>query len=92
MQGSTVPPALAVQRFPDRLEEQGEILPVLRAVDDPGGAALDGILPVQIDAVQVMAQHQVQAALGEGLPPGGGGGRIGEVGGLVPAADGEDNL
>ena len=77
--------ALPVQLLPDGLKEEGEVLLVLGPVDGAGGAAGDGVLPVQIDAVQAMGGQELRAAPGEGLPPGGGGGHVGEVGGVVPA-------
>ena len=84
--------ALPVQLLPDGLKEEGEVLLVLGPVDGAGGAAGDGVLPVQVDAVQAVGGQELRAAPGEGLPPGGGGGHIGEVGGVVPPAHRQHEL
>ena len=69
-------------------EQQREVLPVRGPVDHPRLAAGDGILPVQVDAVQAVGGEEIHAALGKGLPPLGSGSHIREIGGVVPAAHG----
>ena len=83
---------LLVQPRPDGLEEQGEVLSVLGAVDGAGEAAGDWILPVQVDPIQAMLSQEGGTAPGEGVPPGGGGGHVGEIGGVVPAPHRDEQL
>ena len=50
----SVPFALTVQFLADGFEEQRKVLLVLGTVVGAGGAAGDGVFPVQIDAVQII--------------------------------------
>ena len=90
--GFPVPPPLAVQGLAELPQEQGEVLLVLRPVDHAGGPAGDGVLPVQVHAVQAMLQEQVHTGLGEGLPAFRGSRRVGKTGGFIPAPQGEDDV
>ena len=87
-----VPPPLPVQGLPEVPQQRGEVLTVLGPVDHAGGPAGDGVLPVQVHAVQAVGGNQVRAALGEDPPASGGGRRVGEPGGPVPPAQGEDDF
>jgi hypothetical protein len=51
-----------------------------------------GVFPVNVDAVEAEVFDQLDRRLGEFLAASGGGGRGGEVGGVGPAADGEENF
>ena len=51
-----------------------------------------GIFPVDVDAVEAEVFDQLDGRLSEFLAASGGGGRGGEVGGVGPAADGEEDF
>lgn len=75
-----------VQRLPHLLQQQHEVLGLL------GGG---GILPIDVDAVEAEVLDELDAALGEALAAGWGGGWRVEVFGRVgvrPAADGEEHF
>jgi len=77
---------VCVQRLPHLLQQQHEVLGLL------GGG---GILPVDVDAVEAEVLDELDAALGEALAAGWGGGWRVEVFGRVgvrPAADGEEHF
>ncbi len=87
-----VPPPLPVQGFPELSQQQGEVLLILGLVDHAGGPAGNGVLPVQIHAVQAVRQKQVYTGPGKHPPAFRGGRRVGKPGGIVPAAEGEHDF
>ena len=50
------------------------------------------VFPVDVEAVEAEVGDELDGGLGEGLAAGGGGGWEGEVGGVGPAADGEEDF
>lgn len=82
--------ALLIQLLAKGLQQQGKVLFVLESMR-PGPAG-DGIFPIQVDAVQIVGQQQVQAALSKRLPPLSGGCSVREAAKPVPAPQGEDDF
>jgi len=82
--------AFAVQARAQRFQQHGEIAAVVRAVADVG-VAQGRVLPVDVQAVQVEAAQQGDAAVDEARTRRFGGRGLGEVAG-APAADGQHDL
>lgn len=51
-----------------------------------------GVLPIDVDAVKAEVFEKGYRGAGKVLAAGGGGGGLGKVGGVGPAADGEEGL
>ena len=88
----SVPPSLPIQSLSELPEQEGKILLVLGPVDHAGGPAGDGILPIQVHAVQIVCQEQVHTGPGKELPAFRGSCRVGKSSGVVPAAQREHEL
>ena len=78
------------ERFPEILHQQGEVLGVLGGGGDARRTA-SGVLPVDVDAVQAVLGHGVEAVPGERLPVLPVRGHLAEVAG-APAADGQEHF